>query len=122
MILIDLNVLLYAVNRSAAEYSAASSWMEGTLAEGRDTIGLAWAVIFGFLRLSTSSRLFQAPLTVEAATQFLNTLLDYPAVRRVQPGQRHWPLLRHMITLSGTGGTSLRTLTWRPWLLRMMPQ
>jgi len=104
MILVDLNVLLYAVNRSASEHRAASSWMEATLAEGRHTIGLAWAVILGFLRLSTSPRLFPAPLTVDTATLFVDTLLGHPAVRRVQPGQGHWPLLRHMISLSGTGG------------------
>ena len=104
MILVDLNVLLYAVNSSAPEFEDCSSWLGRTLAAGDDTVGLAWVVILGFLRLSTSPRLFPAPLAVETASRFVDTLFEHPAVRKVYPGEGHWALLKHLVALSGTGG------------------
>jgi len=104
VILVDLNILLYAVNSGCSEYGQASRWLSSVLEKGEEPIGLAWAVILGFLRLSTSARLFPRPLRVEEASRFVESLLAHPQVRRVLPGEGHWALLRHLLTLCGTGG------------------
>jgi len=104
VILVDLNILLYAVNSDCPEYGQASGWLRTTLGKGGEPIGLAWAVILGFLRLSTSPRLFPRPLGVDEASRFVETLLAHPRVRKVLPGEGHWALLRHLLTLCGTGG------------------
>jgi hypothetical protein len=104
LILVDLNILLYAVNAGCPEYGQASSWLRTALEKGEEPIGLTWAAILGFLRLSTSPRLFPRPLKIEEASRFMETLFAHPRVRKVLPGEGHWALLRHLLSLSGTGG------------------
>lgn len=104
MILVDLNILLYAVNAGCPEYGPASGWLRTALERGEEPIGLAWVVILGFLRLSTSPRLFPRPLGIEEAARFIETLLAHRLVRKVLPGEGHWALLRHLLALCGTGG------------------
>lgn len=104
MILVDLNILLYAVNSAGPEHRAASGWLRAVLERGQEPIGVAWAVILGFLRLATSPSLFPRPLSIDEAAQFIETLLAHPQVRKVLPGEGHWALLRHFVTLGGTGG------------------
>lgn len=65
MILPDLSVLLYAVDADSVRHERAAAWLEDTVNGGTEEIGLPWAVILGFLRLSTSSRVFPRPLSVE---------------------------------------------------------
>ena len=104
MILVDLNILLYAVNSGGPEHGPASDWLRAALREGDEPIGLGWVVVLGFLRLSTSPRLFPRPLGINEALLFVETLLTHRLVRKVLPGEGHWALLRHLLTLSGTGG------------------
>lgn len=49
MKLVDLNVLLYAVNSDSAHHEAVSVWWESAL-NGDESIGLPWIVLLGFLR------------------------------------------------------------------------
>jgi predicted nucleic acid-binding protein len=65
MILIDVNLLIYAVNRDSPDHRKAKSWLE-TAVSGTETVGLAWIVLLAFLRLTTKSGLFQKPLSVRS--------------------------------------------------------
>ncbi|HUX11709.1 MAG TPA: TA system VapC family ribonuclease toxin [Spirochaetia bacterium] len=104
MILVDLNILLYAVNRDSPEYARASGWLRSVLEAGEESVGLAWVVLLGFLRLASSPRLFPRPLTTDEASQFVDALLNQQLVRKVLPTEGHWPLLRHLLAVTGTGG------------------
>ena len=104
MILLDLNILLYAINRSSPEHAKAHTWLDKALSEGHETLGLAWIVILGFLRLSTLPRLFPEPLATDQATDYIETLLAHPLVQKVLPGENHWALLKHLLTESGSAG------------------
>ena len=57
MRIVDLNILLYAVNSDAAQHDFVRSWWEKALND-EDTVGLTWVVLLGFLRLATNSRVF----------------------------------------------------------------
>jgi len=61
MKIVDLNVLLYAVNASAPQHAAALKWWERTL-NGDEQVGLAWPILLGFLRLTTRPGLLPRPL------------------------------------------------------------
>jgi len=50
MIIIDANLLIYAIDLDAPHHKAAGSWFERTL-NGNDLIGLPWIVILAFLLL-----------------------------------------------------------------------
>jgi len=58
----------------------------------------------GFLRLSTSPRLFPQPLGMEKAPRYIEIDIAHRLVRKVLPGEGSWALLRHLLALCGTVG------------------
>lgn len=91
MILLDVNVLLYAVDRDAAEHERARRWLERALL-GEERIAAPWTVILGFIRISTNPRIFTRPWSVERATTAVNAWLGAGlAIADATPD--HWPNL-----------------------------
>jgi len=103
MIIVDANLLLYAINRDSPLHSKAKDWFESALA-GREEIGFAWIVILAFLRLTTKPGVFQNPLSPDAAFAIVAEWLDQPLATVVQTGPRHLEMLRMLIAQVGTGG------------------
>lgn len=103
MILVDVNLLIYAVNRDAPLHRKAKSWLEAAIT-GTETVGLSWNVLLAFLRLTTKAGLFRSPLQVETALGLVETWLEQPAVTLVAPTPHHFRVLRDLILPSGTAG------------------
>lgn len=103
MRLADLNLLIYAVNRDAPQHERARQWLEARLG-GDETLGLSWVVVLGFLRLVTSSRVFETPIPSTRALVLVDEWLAHPNVELVVPGDRHWSILRGLIAESGSAG------------------
>lgn len=103
MILVDANLLIYAVNANSAHHTAARRWLEETLS-GTTRVGLAWVVLLAFLRITTRPGIFARPLSVDRALGYVDSWLDQPYVRTVVAGESHWPILRGLLIESGTGG------------------
>lgn len=103
MKVIDLNLLLYAINRDSAHYRAAHAWLERTLT-GEEPVALPWVVLLGFLRLATHARVFPHPLSPAQALQVVDGWLALPAVVPLSPAGDHWRLLRGLVAESGTAG------------------
>jgi len=103
VILPDVNLLLYAVDREAPQHSAARKWLEETLSGGED-VRLAWMVILAFLRLSTLRARSAQPMTIDAAFSIMQGWLDHPSVSIAQPGPEHARILRRLLTQAGRGG------------------
>lgn len=102
MIIPDINVLLYAVDASSVHHALASSWLEDHVNRGSSVIGIPWVVHLGFLRLVTNPRVFPRPLSVEAASIWLEDLEGLPSVRMIDPGPAHRGILRHLLLSVGT--------------------
>ena len=96
MIVPDANLLLYAYDRKSDFQPRASQWLEDVLS-GPDTVGLTWISIGAFLRISTNLRLGPGQLSMDAATQIVDSWLTRRAVWLIVPGERHWSLLRRML-------------------------
>jgi toxin-antitoxin system PIN domain toxin len=101
--LVDLNLLLYAVDSSSARHAKARPWLEATLS-GAETVAFPWVVLLGFLRLATKPSVFTRPLTPEEALDIVDGWLALPSVAAVQPGGRHARLLRELLREVGVGG------------------
>jgi len=101
--IVDLNVLLYAVNSDAAQHDLVRSWWEKALND-EDTVGLAWVVLLGFLRLATNSRVFPRPLAPDVAAEKLDAWLSLDNVRVVREKDDHWETLRSLLREAGTAG------------------
>ncbi len=103
MILVDTNLLLYAVNRDLSQHDAAREWWESVLSRNIP-VAIAWIVILAFLRISTNPRIFEHPLGIDSAMAYIDEWLAVPCVQSIAPGYGHRQILRQLITRSGTGG------------------
>ena len=103
MILVDANLLLYAVNEDAPLHDLARRWLEETLS-GSTRVGLPWVVILAFLRITTRRGIFANPLAPEQALSYVESWLEQPFVRAVAPGDNHWPVLHNLLASTGTAG------------------
>ena len=88
MILIDVNLLIYAVFRDSARHTAARAWLETTLS-GTEPVALPWDVLTPFVRLSTNPRVVTLPLLLDEALAYLEEWLDLPVVQIITPTERH---------------------------------
>jgi toxin-antitoxin system PIN domain toxin len=101
--IIDLNILLYAVNRDAPMHGRACAWLEGALS-GEEQIGIPWVVLLGFLRLTTRHGLLPRPLDFEQASALIDEWLAQPGCVVVHPGDRHWEILKTLLSQAGAAG------------------
>jgi toxin-antitoxin system PIN domain toxin len=103
MKLVDLNILLYALNRDMPRHETVRSWWEATLS-GDEPIGLAWMVLLGFLRLATNPHVFSSPLTSSQAIERVDAWLTHPNTRVVHETEEHWHILKSLLDQTGTAG------------------
>lgn len=103
MLVVDLNLLLYATNRDLPAHDDARIWWENVVSSD-ETVGLAWTVILGFVRISTSRVVSAKPLTPTRAFEIVDDWLAQPAVRVVEPTDRHWNIFKSLLEAIGTAG------------------
>ena len=103
MVVVDANVLLYAVDSTSAHHDVSISWLDAGLT-GAEAVGLAWVALLAFVRLSTSAVVFSTPLTTDDAVGQVETWLAAPSAVVAQPTPRHAVLLRGLLRDTGTAG------------------
>jgi toxin-antitoxin system PIN domain toxin len=91
VILVDANLLIYAVNLDLPQHKQAKAWWEDVLS-GSAIIGIPLVSLLAFLRICTNPRVFSQPLTPESAIAYMDEWLDCPGVRLVVPGAGIGPL------------------------------
>ena len=96
MILVDANILLYAEDSLSAQHAAARDWWDAQLS-GVEPVALCWPVLTAFIRIGTNVRLHRRPLTLKEATERVQSWLDQPCVRIIQPTEQHWAMLQKML-------------------------
>ena len=86
--LVDANVLLYAIDEDSRFHAAARDWLEATL-NGTRRVGIPWISISAFARIATHPRALRSPLTPMEAWGFIDEWLDAPATWVPGPGRGH---------------------------------
>ena len=61
MILVDVNLLLYAANRDAPEHERARSWLDLQL-NGTTRVGLPWPSLLAFVRIASNPAIIKRPV------------------------------------------------------------
>lgn len=103
MKIVDLNVLLYAVNVNAPHHSRVCHWWEQAV-NGDESVGLPWVVLLGFLRLATNPSVFPRPLDPDAAIGKVDDWLAQANIQMVREKEEHWGILRLLLAESGAAG------------------
>lgn len=90
--LIDANLLLYALDRRGRLYGAAHDWLLERLNDDR-RVGLPWQSLASVLRVATHPRVFPDPLTPTEAWQAISTWLESPVAWIPTPGPSYAAIL-----------------------------
>jgi hypothetical protein len=91
MILIDVNVLVYAHRADAPNHSPMREWLENVI-NGNQAYGISELVLSGFVRVVTHPSIFNPPSSIESALQFCSEVYEQPHCVHVSPGPRHWEI------------------------------
>lgn len=73
--LVDANLLLYAVDEDSPFNESASEWLTGVL-NGDRRVGIPWQSIGAFVRIISHPRVTSSPLNAEAAWGHVSRWLD----------------------------------------------
>jgi toxin-antitoxin system PIN domain toxin len=96
MILVDTNILLYAEDSLSPLHEDARQWWDTQLS-GESPVCLCWSVLSSFLRISTNRQIFKTPLTLNQAIIRVQSWIDQPCVRLINPTESHWQIFQTML-------------------------
>ena len=94
--LVDANILVFAVNTAAPEHARATAWLEASL-NGDRRVGLPWESLTAFVRLVTHARSFPRPLAPNEAWDIVDAWLAAPVAWVPAPTERHAAVLGDLV-------------------------
>jgi len=106
VIVLDANLLLYAYDPGSSHHQAARKWVELAFS-GSEIVGIPWQTVGAFLRIVTNSKLPGQRVTLDRAIEVVDLWMEQPNVRLLAPGERHWPILRQMMSEGQARGALL---------------
>lgn len=99
----DVNVLVYAVDRSSLNHAHCHQWLSAAL-NGTDTVFFWWHCIVGFVRVTTNPRAMAKPLTLDEAFDYVEEWLALPSSQILQPRDSDLSVFRQFAKAAGIGG------------------
>ena len=94
--LVDANLLLYAVDRTSRWHRTAEEWLTSVLS-GPSRVGLPWPSLIAFLRISTHPRAATNPLLPDVAWGHISDWLAAEPAWIPLPSTRHAEVLGSLI-------------------------
>ena len=89
-------LVIYAEDDQSDQHDAARAWWDEQLS-GMEPIGLPWSVLQAFILVSTNPRASRRPLMLNEAIARIQSWLDQPCVRILQPTENHWAIFQQML-------------------------
>jgi toxin-antitoxin system PIN domain toxin len=88
--LVDTNLLIYATFEDAPEHARARAWLEEKLRDEAAPVALCWPVVYAFVRLITSPRVFaQSAVSLAQGWATVEGYLRQPNAVLVTHGSKH---------------------------------
>jgi toxin-antitoxin system PIN domain toxin len=91
MMLMDVNVLVYAHREDVRDHPAYRGWLEEVIGS-QTAYAYSELVLSGFVRVVTHSKVFEQPSTLEEALDFAEQIRFPEHAVRLVPGNGHWSL------------------------------
>ena len=108
MIVPDANLLLYAHDSRSPFFEPARRWWEACL-NGTEPVGLCHAVVFAFVRIGTNPRVYEEPLSLDAAAHHVRGWQERRVVRILLPDAEHFTAVSELLAEAGSTGGNLVT-------------
>lgn len=103
MLLIDVNVLVYAYREDSPNHSAYRSWLTDLL-NSESPFAVPQVVLSGFLRITTHPGIFTPPSPLSESLQFAEAIRAQPGFTSMVPGPRHWEIFSRLCSETGATG------------------
>src|SRR6185436_3250492 len=103
MLLLDVNVLVYAYREDALNHSAYRRWLMDLVSSG-EPFGVANIVLSGFLRIVTHPKIFKPPSPIGNALEFAAALRGQPNCAMIVPGPKHWQIFMDLCQVTEACG------------------
>lgn len=104
MVIPDVNLLIYAVNKQSVHHERAWEWINSLFRSNR-IIGLPMIVLWGYVRIATSAAVMNDPLTTDEAIGHVRRWIGQSGVVAADPGPRHWDILQDLLAGSRLSGS-----------------
>jgi uncharacterized protein len=103
VILIDVNLLIYATFENTVQHRVAREWVEAQF-NGPIRVGLPWSCLLGYLRISTNPRAFAGAIKMSDAWDQVDGWLANQTVWIPEPTERHAKVLGQLLSQPGIHG------------------
>jgi toxin-antitoxin system PIN domain toxin len=103
MVLIDVNVLIYAHRTETPNHPEYRHWLESCLVS-EQPFGASDFVLSSFVRIVTHPSILDPPTPLVEALHAVDVLRARPNCVRVTPGPRHWEIFRKLCLAVGARG------------------
>ncbi|MGQ0733864.1 MAG: TA system VapC family ribonuclease toxin [Acidobacteriota bacterium] len=94
--LVDANLLLYAVDARSQHHPTASAWLQSIM-NGERRVGLPWLSLSAFVRVITNPRASERPLTGTEAWAYVRGWLECDVTWIPNPTDHHAKILGSLI-------------------------
>jgi toxin-antitoxin system PIN domain toxin len=103
MLMLDVNVLVYAFRADAARHTEYRHWLD-RLRRGAEPFAVAAMVLSSFLRIVTHPRIFREPDTLADALAFVAELRSGETYTEAAPAVRHWDIFTALCRTANARG------------------
>ena len=103
MIIPDINLLVYAYDKSVPAHRAAARWWADLLS-AVTPVGIPHLVLFDFTRLITNLRIVSHPQSVAETAGIVRSWIAQPNVQIILPGDGHADRVLDLLQEIGAGG------------------
>lgn len=106
MLLLDVNVLVYAFRADSPRHAEFREWLRDQF-NGREPVGLADVVLSGVLRVLTHPKVFVPPTPLDKALAFVDAVRATRNCVTIGPGPRHWEIFTRLCSSAGAKGNTV---------------
>lgn len=89
MILLDVNLLVYAHRAETTHHRRALTYLNALL-DGDDPFAASTNILASFVRIVTNHKIFAPPTLTETALAFVATIRSLPHFLQLEPEDQHW--------------------------------
>jgi hypothetical protein len=103
MILVDVNILVYAHRPDLAEHARYLNWLQDAL-NSEEICGFSELALCGMIRIVTHPQIYPKPSPLDLALKFAQELRSDEGSVVIFPGPRHWEIFVRLCKDSGAKG------------------